>query len=317
MAITFVTPVNVTPATKASWQLVDDASVPDGASGVLLEFINANESDTDLDFGCQHPDSTDNRATAVQEECHSWAFCGVDGQGRFECYAETTDIIVWLHGYFNDEATFNVNADDISFNTPLNEWTDVSIATETGGETAVAALLEYVTGANDSMNVRKKGSTDNRPSVLTRWGGYMIVGVDGTENFQAIIDAATCDIYLKGWLTKDVVMRTNAINRVSEVGNGSYADLTAPDSSAIGVIYHTVYYNNDSANERYGIRPKGSSRDVRWGTGTDHAVAISQADGNGVVQGLEQNASGTAWWEMGYFTDEDLFSPFPTFFRVP
>jgi hypothetical protein len=97
-------------------------------------------------------------------------------------------------------------------------------------------------------------------------------------------------------------MRTNAVDRDSEVGTGTFADLTAPDSSAIGVIYHVTGYSVDASDERYGIRQKGSSRDVRWGCGAEHALAVSEADGNGVVQGVDDNASGTAWWEMGYFT---------------
>ena len=135
MAVTWLTPTEFTVGAASAWTDVDvSASVPSGATGVILHIVNNSASTRAV--GWRKNGSTDNRTKNINNDSHMWVAVGVDGSRIFEAYSgNTTDIDIYLVGYFDSMAVFNTNAVDKSFDSPTNTWTDVNIASDTGADT--------------------------------------------------------------------------------------------------------------------------------------------------------------------------------------
>lgn len=307
MGITFVTPTNVTPGTTGSYQDVDNALVPDGASGVLVEFINTDTSNTDLTFGIRKNGSTDDFKQDVHEESHQWAIAGVDGSGIFEVYIESSVLQVYLIGYFDTDAVFFTNATDKTASiTSATTWEDIDISGDTGADTAVAAFFCIQCGPNDYVMFRKNGSTDDYTGHITRRLGFDIVGVDGSEICEGWISVTPASqIKLLGYMTAGVTMHDNKISRTADITIGTYSDLTALPAGANGGIYH-VYDSGDDANdEHYDFRRNGTSRTSQWCTQVTYALGVGECDSNRVVEGIITYAATSATvYETGYFTGD-------------
>jgi hypothetical protein len=213
MATKFITPVNVTPSTKYSYVDVDVSSyVSDSATGVI---IHAYSSDTD-----GHPctlrknGSTDDIDSFIN---HTWIYTGIDDNKIFEAYV-SSEITILLVGYFEDEAVFFTNAVD---KTPTDDgtWRDISIASDTGSDTAIGAIFSV--RFNNSWGLRKKGSSDNR--LYEGFDCGAIIGVDGNEVLQCNLEEGGWKLFLVGYIKSGWNFNTNAED-VSLSSTGSWVD---------------------------------------------------------------------------------------------
>lgn len=206
-------PIDVTPGAQGAWTDVDNAAVPSGAKGVFLCFENNVTANPpgDKDIGARKNSSTDawlskgywnNSPAGVGT--HVYVQAGVDTNGIFEVYIEDTSLSkCWLLGYWENDANV-VMLDNAVDKTPTRDdtWRTVSIAADTGADTAVAAIITHYQpdGNYESSGVRKIGST-NTAMYGGHWYNTTIVTLDGSEQFEARVAAGGASkIYLVGYL---------------------------------------------------------------------------------------------------------------------
>lgn len=291
---TFIDAVEVVPGSNIEWTDVDISSyIPAGASGVILHIVN-NHPSTSQAFGCRKNGSTDERLTSIGAASHVWLSIGVDENRIFDGRANPTYTDIYVVGYYtSSEAVFFTNAIDKSLST-TDAWTDIDIASDTGANTAIAAIFEVVNTTASNVGLRKKGNTDNLYSSSSpKHFGY-VVGVDASEVCQGYISNTNADFFLVGYLKSSAVF-PDAQTNLSLGSTGSYYDLTAfPGGATCGFIMVktalTAY--------KYALRENGSEDDSYYDA-EYYCQAIVKCDVNELVEGKIENAA-TDFYLVGY-----------------
>lgn len=294
MGVIWITPTEITPG-STGWQDADvSGNVPAGATGVILHIFTTDY----FNVGWRKNGSTDNRVSQVWGPTHIGVAIGVDGDRILEIYvAHTTNCDVWLIGYLNTESSFFTNAFDKSFNTPLDEFVDIDISGDTSGDTAIGAFLDIIDVGNYEVGLRKNGSTDNRAIAFARHIGG-VIGVDGSEIFEAEINNTTVDIFLVGYIKSEATFIINATD-VSLGSISSWIDLTALPAGATGGFYDIIA---TSTSYFYGLRKNGSSEDITGKAGGRlHCFGMVECDGSRIVEGWINN-TGVDFFVVGYST---------------
>jgi len=289
MAVTWITPTEITPGAAGAWTDADlSALIPAGATGVLLHIVNT--SGTTYTCGWRKNGSTDARTNNLRATHHRWVAIGCDGSRIIELYVgHTTNIDVYLVGAFGAEATFDTNATDVSLS-GTGAWTDIDVSGITGAATAIGVCIEGYSDTGSNWGLRPNGSTDNRlfPED-NHWS--MIVGVDGSEILEAQIASVNTDMFVNGWFTSGFTFLTNATD-LSLGSTGAWTDLSALPAGATGAILEAT---NSSASN-YGLRKDGSSESIlqrgRHSLGLIEALAL-------VVEG-QIASTGTDFWLLAY-----------------
>lgn len=298
MPVTFFDPpVDITPGTATSWVDVDYAGVPDGASGVIVHIINTTTSGA-LDVGLRVNGSTDTILDTLFREGHRIATVGVDANGIFEAYIEdTTDIVMYIVGYFDGAFSFFTNVSDVSLSTE-NAWVDIDISSLTGGDTAIGAFLKTTsTGNSQEWGMRKNGSTDTLFQRSIRHG-WAFIGVDGSEILEGNRSVAGISFYLIGYATDSVVFNTNGIDRELS-GTDAYEDLPALPVGAIGGIYELAATGNLSFMT---MRKNGATYDYYYRP-SRHVFFLLECDASRLVEAKSDDLLGGSdnYYELGYF----------------
>jgi hypothetical protein len=301
MAVTFITPVEVTHSTNDAWTDIDvsgQTGWTSGKTGVIVHVVMKNDFNS-LAFGLRKNGSSDDRTSVVTAGVggvHFWAAIGIDTSGIFEAYLDiATDFDLYLVGWFDSETVFFTNAVDKSTGT-TGAWVDVDISGDTGGDTAIGAFVEVITAGQTDFGIRTNGSTDDRATNAVERHVWAAVGVDGSELFEQRIPGTTVDIFLVGYVTSQATFYTNGLDR-SLGSTGAYADLTALPAGAIGGIYEVSSNGNDLS---YAARENGSAEDVYFPSAREQACVLVECDGSQLV---EHKISSTAvdLFEKGYF----------------
>lgn len=300
MAITWLTPSDLGITTTGSWTDVDvSASVPAGATGVILHIVNNSSSDAASGF--RKNGSTDDRYSNVYAGGHFWAAIGVDSSRIFEAYIGSTDIDFYLVGYFSSDAVFFTNATDKSLSS-TSTWTDIDISSDTGTDTALAAIWEVRNGgaSNGNYGFRKNGSTDTLTrAIMSASNAHCaaIIGVDESEICEGYAGNTNIDFFLVGYIIANVTMNTNATN-LSLSTTGAWTDLSALSSGATGGFINVnptgtgTYY--------YGFRKNGSSEDIYKGL-KNHYFAMVECDTSQLIEGKIGNTD-IDFYLVGYAT---------------
>lgn len=283
MAITWLTPGEITPGTPDDWIDADvSGSVPAGATGVILHVETDDAVPAYFNVGWRKNGSSDARTAETYGDHHFWCAVGVDANRILELYVEDTTVVsVWLVGYFSDDAVFFTNAVGKSLEATL-EWTDIDISADTEADTAIGALLEIIdTTYGHDYGLRKNGSSDARACDSDRHCGA-IVGCDGSEIFEGYISDLNTDFFLVGYVTKESSFNTNATN-LSLDSTGSWIDLSALPAGATGGFIEVV---SGAEAQDYGLRKNGASENILAGAaGEQHAWGMVEADGSRLIEG--------------------------------
>ena len=290
MAITFITPVDITPTTTASWVDVDVSShISASATGVMVAFENVNGLNRARNCYIRKNGSTDSRlgdpVSGVTTYC-----CGVDGSGLIEAYIENTvDFTVRLIGYFEGDAVFFTNATTY---TPLKDvWSDVDISGDTGADTSIAALVNI----GESAFVRENGSTDGRSIGDTHNEATAIIGVDASEIFEVRRDTNSYYAALIGYITGGYVSEGVNATDVTPASVDTWTDLTALGSTdAVGGIYEG-YPASIVGTVKKGVTPGSEHKS----TASYHTWRYSECDSSQIVQGYFETGGGL--YLHGYF----------------
>lgn len=291
----FITPVDITPTTAGAWVDVNVSSyVSASATGVILHVHNTDTVQRAANV--RKNGSTDAHESRLQPGNHTWWSIGVDANKIFEAYIAATTVKIYLVGYYEEEANFFTNS---IAKTPAttNSWVDVSIANETGSDTAIGAIFNFISTAYSGFGIRKKGSTDDRRQVTAEDVNniYPVIGLDNTETCQAYISTTISTyLFLQGYLTDKAYFYTNALDYSLSTTN-AWVDLTALPSG-IGAIIEV--YNGQYTSYNYGLRKNGSSENI-VGKESFHSWAIVECDAQQIIEGYIDNLS-TDFFLIGY-----------------
>lgn len=296
MSVTRVNPIDVTPGTTGAFVDVDldtyIASLPADVSGVILKIDNTSTT-TAYAIGLRTNGSTDNRTDAMRRDGMLEAIIGVDADNIFECYIGDAAVKVYVTGYAQD-ADYVAITNGVSKSVGSGAWTDVDISTDTGANTAIAAVMEWT--ANVAYGQRNNGSTDNRV-VAPNAHGWWMTGVDGSEILEVYRTSGGNNPWLTGYFKAGVTMNVNAVDR-SLGTTSAWTDITLT-SGAGGIIEVVV---GGTTDVKYGTRKNGATDDITGFPGGElHTWSYPEADGSSIIEGWIDN-TGIDFYEVGVFS---------------
>lgn len=294
MGVTWITPQDVALPDTGNWYDIDCSSyIAAGATGVILQVRVAGT----ITIGFRKNGSTDNLTDIAYSGALLWLTIGVDGDRIFEAYTTSLELIaINIVGYFDSDATFFTNITDITPET-TNEWVDVDVSGNTGGDTAIGVLLHVLGNGSSNWGVRKNGSTDDRKRDTDDWGAACI-GVDGSEILE-IYNPDSVTFYLVGYIKAGATFLTNATD-LSLGDTESWTDLSTLPEGATGAIIEVD--NTGDWSYIFGFRENGSAQDVTGNCGGEqHSWGMIKADSNRVVEGYISNVA-VDFYLVGYTT---------------
>lgn len=261
--ITKSDPEDISLSTTGAWTDCDASTISgytSSVTGVIVRVINTGSSN--WTWGLRKNGSTDDRRASTivgnTPGTHLMMAVGVDASGIFEGWIQNTNVDFEIVAFLTGD-TFFTNMVDKSTGT-TSAWVDFDISSDTGGDTATWAWVEWNIVGASAMGLRCNGSTDDRRALSWRKnaGGCK---VDGSELGEQYIAATSTDLFLAGYGTaasSQITAHTNATDR-STATTGSYETITSPDASAIAAFYD-VYTTTATAGS-FSIRRSGSSVD--------------------------------------------------------
>jgi hypothetical protein len=299
--LTFVSPIDCTPATTGSWQDVDldthIASLPTGTSGVLLRAVNTatdafyqfgvrkNGSTTDVRLTIDYNDGTADEKVEVA--------IGVDANNIFEIHAANkTNLKFYIIGYFGTDFTFLTNEIDIA--TASDSWTDYTLA-----EGSIGVIMHSGGPADDDFGIRKNGSTDARIDNANQHNPFLaFCGCDANRIIEFYTGNHSMNyVLVVGYVTANATFNTNATDK-SLSSTGSWTDLAALPAGAIAGIFETIQSTYTYAQ---GIRKNGSSDESDYKEILYHHWQIVECDTSQLVEGKISNAA-CDFFLVGYLT---------------
>lgn len=278
---------------ESTWASADlSALIQSGATGVVLLVKNTDTFTRAVGF--RKTGSTDDsfNVPTLGAGRQRTYFVGVNGSRTLEYFVSAPEVLdVYVIGSFGAEATFFTNW--VSKGT-LNgsAYTDVNISSDTGADTAVAAIV--YTGESYFFRYRKNGSTDDIGADDNLSWHFALVGVDASEIFEARDGQGTAGLHLVGYLTAGVTMHTNAIDR-STATTGSFAAL-ATQTSALGYVYTARSTNSDT------ITVRGTAHTSFDPYATLESLGSGQFVAGGTAAEQKISAATMDLFERGYFT---------------
>ena len=304
-ALTFITPVTLTTTNDATWRDMDVSAYVTSASGVLLRLSYSGATSNDNCGFRKNGNTTDTYTNEAPEHYHySYHAVGIDGSDIFEYNLQqgagtpTLELI----GYFS-------SADVVFFDTfvqppsiSASTWTDWDISTDTGADTAIAAIMWSRNPRSNAttMGFRANGSTDSFTSDIDQQTtrGMTIVNLDGSEIME-IYQSSTfndpktfCVGYIKsGWTAIDPATSINVsvIDTWEDQSVGSNTD---------GVFVEVV--GNASAAE-YGIDDDAHPEALLNETDTTFGAALVPATANTIE--VRADSTSTTFYVRGYFSE--------------
>lgn len=303
MAITFITPVEISPDVADAWTDADvSAHIPSGSVGVMLHIANASANTRACGF--RKNGSTDNRINNLNTNNHMWCMIGVDGSRILELYqgGTATDIDIYLVGYLGAaDAFFFTDGVDKSTAT-TGSYVDVDISGDLqGADDASAAILEVIDGGGGTMTfaVRPKGSTDDRVREITSVHSGFLVGVDANNVFEQKIGHGGVDLFLVGYLK--VAANFVAVDPATAYDPASadaWTDLTALSAGDVGALVE--YVTTTATPQVYGLRTNGSAEDIK--PRGRHNIALVACDGSQIIEGYQDITGNQDFFLTGRFT---------------
>lgn len=292
MAITFITPVDLTPGTAGSFQDVDvSAQVSGDATGVILRVSNASTS-TDRSWAVRKNGSTFDYFADLDVNAQAGDFCGLDANKVFEAKLESiTDLTLQLVGYFEQEAVFPTSPVNKTPGT-TGSYQSVDISSDTGVDTAVAALFMIGNPNAGSVYVRATGSTDDleAPSDNRQ---PIVVGLDGSETCEATMPDVDASLWLIGYLTQGVTMATNATD-ITPGSDTTWTAKTLPAGAAGAFVWA-----KGTADKEWGVRKTGSG--LGWNKELNEQVGFAavEADGSRQIDTYSEDTANVKLYRLG------------------
>ena len=273
-----------------SWQDIDlSAAVPTGAAGAVIEVVNTGTVGTYSGMVRGKEDTRDYLSDAenglLYPSSHRWQVVKIDSNRLVQGYIEHTDIDFKLLGYTigSDPAYFSVPSDVTPGVTAAWTPVDVSSLVDAGAD-GVILLIDNIGNGPRNYGIRETGSSfsatgrDLGPYENTMY----LVGIDGSDQFDAYIENSDVRLYLVGQTKGSVVYYTNDI-AVTDPTLGSWQQLDADtdvtpavSSDAVGLLLW-VENADAGADHRASFRAGGSTDD--WNGDLQRATHLQAAVG--------------------------------------
>lgn len=288
MAIRWITPVDITPAVTNNFVDVDvSAYVSATATGVFIHTDGAGGG-----VRIRKNGSTDNYTASAAPR---WMSCGLDASKIVEIKLTTgATAKTYLVGYTESESVWFTNAVDKTI-VNVGVYNDIDMSADTGADTAIA-VFGAVNGYAGRLAVRKKGSVNDN----YREGGSceFVVGLDGSEIFEAKAANANTHIYINGYIkTGANAVFLDAFTDLSLGATGNWIDLATLPVDATGAFIEVYYTTTITYN--YGLRKDGSTENI-LGNASYHVYSFVESL-NRVVEGQISNTN-VDFFLVGYTT---------------
>ncbi len=261
------TAFDISLSTTGSWQDIDLSSyVPVGTTGAVVELVNTGTSSSYSAVVRGKQDTRDYMSNTAYEEfegeTHRWQIVEVDSNRFIQGYIENTGHDFKLVGYTHGpDPSYFVTPPDI---TPASgAWTPVDVSGYVDADArGVILFISSIFASDADYAIREVSSSFSATNwELEEYGNTVyLVGIDGSDQFDAYIQNSSVKIYLVGQ-TKTSVVYVDDI-AVSDPPLGSWQELDADDyaipAPAEGLIFRVV--NTDITNDRMlGLRHGDSS----------------------------------------------------------
>lgn len=269
-----------------SWHTVDlsggSYSVPSGSSGVML--VVRNQSTTiNYAFGFRKPGSTDTRNGLLKAKSQTMAYVGIDSGRNLSYYLENSDLVVYLAGYFGQEAVF---FDDGIPQTSFYQqtWTIMDLASNLPSN-AKAVIVEAIdsnqTGSNFGLYAGAGTLQELKsPIKYHLWG---IVGLDA-RRYMLYADLNAHLVHVVGYIISGQwFMYPWADKTLASADSFVDVDLTSniTEINIKGALIRVGWYSVQS-EKRFILRKNGTGDD--WNTSCElhdqcwYAVGIDTGD---------------------------------------
>lgn len=291
-----ITPVQLTITQDGTYQTYDATPhVSASTTGLILEIININATGT-AKYAVRKNGSTDDRYTNIRGDSHQAAYIGVNGSLEFQAKLATSDIQVWLRGYFEDEAVFFTDGVDINPGVS-GAFTDVDVSADTGTDTAIAIFAELTYNTSENLGqLRNNGSTDFT-NQATGGHAFFATGVDGSEICEAYLASHTGQtLHMTGYMTTGSIWNVNAVAN-SLVTTGSYVDLAALDETTATACFFECFSSGDVRVAN--IRKNGDADDNYYRLSKRHSDLFAECDASRICEG-KISAATVDFLEKGY-----------------
>ncbi|HEY4714390.1 MAG TPA: hypothetical protein VIH30_09165 [Aquirhabdus sp.] len=315
--ICFENAYEITPATTGSYVDVDVSPfVPAGASGVLLEFSNYDQSAA-RKFSARKKGSTDDHYELLYNGIggHNYFFCGLDSNRKLQVKIETSNCKIWLIGYTDSKCAFFDNAYDFS-NAQSAAWIDKNASTIVPAD-AVGVFGYFIptTTIHAQAILRTKGSTeDTAGKNLVRGIIGVYTGINESKLFQYYTDTITCKLFIIGYSKAPIVWFTNPVKKGPLTLESTWQEISCGSnvpSGANAVFVELVNFNGGAQQPHVTVRKKGSTDNrgivdsrIRY---TGHAYAVVGISADGKFEAfferdidMAQDISLVEFWLHGY-----------------
>ena len=288
------TPLDVSPGGTGAWVDVDvSATVPAGSTGVILQVVG--DAATDYDYGVRMNGSSDDWMIVDNDDnmrngpIQRFYMVGVDAGRIFEVFQDSATITTYLVGYTGNGVTFFLNAINKSFDAPLNSYQPISIAADTGGDTAIGAIfnINNLFSSGTAYGLRHPSSgLDIYNETRAESFHTQVVGVDGSEVAEAKIGNAQLDIYLTGYITSGAVFFTTPLNKSTATLEPTYVDVDitgdigADDANGVFLEFNEV----GNASRNVAVRMNGETYDLGYYNEMRHHGAFTAIDGSDIFE---------------------------------
>lgn len=310
--ITFITPQTLTFTNNNAFQTVDvSAFVPSGASGVLIRTV-WNGASSNNQFAARKNGSTDAFSSPHRNVGPVYTMIGLNASRQLQLLANSGGggVTATLLAYFDPgSVVFFDNA--TTFAPGASSWTDANLASATGADTAIAAILykRSTRALATEIGWRRNGSTqDLRGDFPTSengsagfYDGCVIVPCDGSEIFELWRNSTNFGNFnVVGYITRNYV-GLDPFTDISQAGTGAFADADTVADNALALMVEGVA---TVAALTAGIRENGGSvAQAALDAGQERFSALVTGDAGGVVE-LYRSAVTMSFYLSGYFTVE-------------
>lgn len=226
--------------------------------------IRNQSTTTDYTFGFRKPGSTDTRTGKLKAKAQSAVFIGVDTGRSLSYYLQHSDLVVYLVGYFGQEAVFYDNAIEQTAYTTLT-WSQVDLSS-TVPAGAKAVIIEVVDTAQLGSNfgLYPGGGTVIELKDPVKWHQWGVVGLNASRIYDLYADKNTHTVHLIGYLISGQWLQHPLADK-TPAGADSFTDtdLTADitEIRTIGAALRFSWYSTPPTEYRFLPRKNGTGDD--------------------------------------------------------
>ncbi len=192
-----VTPIDISPATTGSWQVIDLSSlVPIGTTGAIVEIGNASATtdytgvvrggDDTRDYMLTPGEVFNPDYNTIYSLDHRTQIVKVDSTYSIQGFISDANVELKLVGYTtgNDPSYFIVPPDITPTTTGV--WTTVDVSTQVGADAdGVILFFQGLHPSNRNYGAREMTGSDSKLRLQEREGHMAMVGLDASKQFEA------------------------------------------------------------------------------------------------------------------------------------